>query len=55
MTNLVAFYNKITCLVDKKRTVDVTYLDLSKAVFHNILINKLMKYSLDKWTVSEVK
>ncbi|KAK4816989.1 LOW QUALITY PROTEIN: hypothetical protein QYF61_025909 [Mycteria americana] len=54
MTNLIAFYNKITCLVDVGRVVDIVYLDFSKAfdtVSHSLLLEELMHYSLDKWSV----
>lgn len=49
--------NEKTGLVDEGRTADVVYL-LSKlqqafnSVSHNIPIDKLMKYGLDKWTVN---
>jgi len=43
----------MTSLVDEWSAVDVVFLDICKAfntVSHNILIEKLMKYGLDKST-----
>ena len=49
LTNLISFYNKVTCLVDEGKAVDVVYLDFSKAfdtVPHNILVEKLAAHGL---------
>ncbi|KAK4828069.1 hypothetical protein QYF61_023129 [Mycteria americana] len=54
LSTLIAFFSEVTSLVAKRRAVDVAYLDFSRAfimVSHNILINKLTKHGLDKWTV----
>ena len=50
LTNLVPSYDKLTCLVDEGKAVDIVYLDFSKAFYtasHSILLEKLAAHSLD--------
>ncbi|CAM4617835.1 unnamed protein product [Caretta caretta] len=54
LTNLVAFYDKITPSVDEGKAVDMLFLNFSKAfdtVSHSVLASKLKKYGLDEWTI----
>ncbi|KAK4832552.1 hypothetical protein QYF61_024052 [Mycteria americana] len=56
LTNLISFYDKVTCLVDEGKAVDVVYLEFSKVfdtVSHNILLVKLAAYGLDGHTLLE--
>ncbi|KAK4824311.1 hypothetical protein QYF61_013056 [Mycteria americana] len=58
LTNLISFYDQVTCLVDEGKAVDVIYLDFSKAfdtVSHGILLEKLVAHGLGRCTVCWVK
>ena len=53
LTNLIYFYDQVTCMVKGGNGVDVVYLDFSKdfdTVSHNIVLENLAAHGLDKCT-----
>lgn len=58
MTILISFYDKVTCLVDEGKFLDVVYLDFSKGfdmVSKSILLEKLVAHGLDRYNFRWVK
>ena len=56
LTNLISFYDQVTCLVDEGKAVDVIYLDFSKTfhtVSYSILLEKLAVHGLDRCTLGK--
>ncbi|KAK4827799.1 hypothetical protein QYF61_021791 [Mycteria americana] len=57
LTNLISFYDKVTCLVDEGGSVDVVCLDFKAfdTISHSILLEKLAAFGLDGCTLCWVK
>ena len=58
LTNLISFYDQVTCLADEGKSVDVAYLDFSKVIDtvpHSILLEKLAAHGLGGCTLRSVQ
>jgi len=58
LTNLISFYDQVTCLLDEAKVVDVVYLEFCKAfdsVAHIIVLEKLAPHCLVRCTLHWIK
>jgi len=58
LTNLISFYDQVTCLVDEGKAVDVVCLDFRKSfdtVPHSIPLEKLAVHGLDGCSLRWIK
>ena len=58
LTNLVAFYDGATVLMDKGWATDIVYLDLCKAfntALHDVLVSKVEGHGSDRWTTHWIR
>lgn len=51
LTNMIPFYDQVTCLVHEENVVDVIYLDF----FYGTILDKLAAHGLIRDTLSWVK
>ncbi|GAB0203189.1 hypothetical protein GRJ2_002784500 [Grus japonensis] len=57
LTKLIAFCDQVTCSADVGQAADNVYLDFSEAfntVSHSLLLEKLMCYGLDMWSMRDL-
>jgi len=58
LTNLISFYDQVTCLLDEGKAVDIIYLDFCNSfntVPHSVLLEKLAAHGLDGFTLRWIK